>query len=157
VKPITKKEKIMNRLTWLCLTGIVFFCLPQAGNAGDFDGSKPMLCATIQAIECSPDSGCTEVSLESAGLPRFAVIDILKKVIYPTKECGMNRVSTIERMETVDGKLILQGAEDGIEGVRDGLGWTIAVAEESGELVLTASGDDVAFVVFGACTIQQSN
>jgi len=145
----------MNRLTWLCLIGIAFFCLTQTGSAGDFDGSKPMICATIQAIECSPDSGCTEVSLESAGLPRFAVIDIPEKKIYPTKETGINRFSTIERIETVDGKLILQGAEDGIKGVRDGLGWTIAVAEESGELVLTASGDGVAFVVFGACTIQQ--
>lgn len=145
----------MNRLAWLCLTGIAFFCLAQTGNAGNFNGSKPMVCATIQAIECSPDSGCAEVSLESAGLPRFAVIDILKKQIYPTQETGIDRVSAIERIEIVDGKLILQGAEDGIEGVRDGLGWTMAIVEESGDLVLTASGDGVAFVVFGACTTQQ--
>jgi len=29
------------------------------------------------------------------------------------------------------------------------------MVEESGDLVLTASGDGVAFVVFGACTIHQ--
>jgi hypothetical protein len=46
----------------------------------------------------------------------------------------------------------MQGAEDGIEGVRDGLGWTLAIAEETGNMVLTGSGDEVAFVVFGACT-----
>jgi hypothetical protein len=49
------------------------------------------------------------------------------------------------------GKLILQGADEGIEKVRDGLGWTAAVSEESGKFILTATGEDVAFVVFGAC------
>ena len=45
--------------------------------------------------------------------------------------------------------------EDGVEGVRDGLGWTIASTEDSGDFILTASGHDVAFVVFGACTIHR--
>ena len=60
--------------------------------------------------------------------------------------------SAIERSETVDGKLILQGAEDGMEGVRDGLGWTIAISQDTGRMVVTASGEDVAFTIFGACT-----
>jgi hypothetical protein len=54
-------------------------------------------------------------------------------------------------MERVDDKLILQGAEDGVENVRDGLGWTVAISEETGKAILTASGEQVAFVVFGAC------
>lgn len=54
-------------------------------------------------------------------------------------------------MEKVDGKLILQGAEDGLEGVRDGVGWTLVISEDTGKFVLTASGEEVAFVVFGAC------
>jgi len=32
----------------------------------------------------------------------------------------------------------------------DGLGWTMAITEKTGQVVLTASGDQVAFVVFGA-------
>lgn len=60
-------------------------------------------------------------------------------------------LSVIERMEVVDGKLMLQGAEDGLEGIRDGLGWTIAISLETGKAVLTGSGDGVGFVVFGAC------
>jgi hypothetical protein len=58
--------------------------------------------------------------------------------------------TNIERHEVVDGKLILQGAEDGYENMRDGLGWTMAITEKTGQVVLTASGDQVAFVVFGA-------
>ncbi len=57
-------------------------------------------------------------------------------------------------METLDKKLFLQGADDGIEGVRDGLAWSIAISEDTGRLVLSASGDNVAFVIFGACTLR---
>jgi predicted regulator of Ras-like GTPase activity (Roadblock/LC7/MglB family) len=59
--------------------------------------------------------------------------------------------SRIENLERIDGKLILQGAENGYKEVRDGTGWSIAVSEETGKIVLTESGDQVAFVVFGAC------
>ena len=56
-------------------------------------------------------------------------------------------------MEKIDGKLMLQGAEDGREGgTPDGIGWSMSVVENSGNMVLTASGDGVAFVIFGACT-----
>ena len=49
---------------------------------------------------------------------------------------------------------IIQGAEDGAEGVKDGLGWSIAINETTGEMVIIGSGDDVGFVFFGACTLQ---
>jgi hypothetical protein len=55
-------------------------------------------------------------------------------------------------MESIDGKLFLQGADDGIEGVRDGLAWSISISQDTGRLVMSASGENVAFVVFGACT-----
>jgi hypothetical protein len=42
-------------------------------------------------------------------------------------------------------------AEDGNKEVRDGTGWSIAISEETGKMVLTESGDQAAFVVFGAC------
>ncbi len=30
--------------------------------------------------------------------------------------------------------------------------WTIAISEATGKMVLTASGDEVAFTIFGKCT-----
>ena len=63
------------------------------------------------------------------------------------------RISQIKHKLRLDGKLILQGADDGVEGVRDGLAWSIAIGEDTGEMVMSASGDDVAFVVFGACIV----
>lgn len=155
MNPIEKQMKIMNRIVTITFLTLMLCCFAAPCFAGDFNGSRPMLCATIKAAQCTPAKGCEDVSLEDVGLPRFAVIDVEKKEIHPARTTGVKRVSPIERVESVEGKLILQGAEEGVEGVRDGLGWTIAIGEDSGELVLTASGEGVAFIVFGACTISQ--
>ena len=63
------------------------------------------------------------------------------------------RKSTIESVKTVGGKLVIQGAEQGRDDIADGDGWTIAVMEDSGQMVLTASGDLVGDVAFGGCTL----
>ena len=52
----------------------------------------------------------------------------------------------------MDSKLIIQGAEQGYEDIRDGFGWTIAIMQDTGQMVLTASGDFVGDVAFGVCT-----
>jgi len=134
--------------------GLILLCIcivPLISVANDFDGSRPLLFSVISAMECTPDDGCRAVTIESLDLPRFLKIDLNKKTIDPVSESDTRPGSVIERMERVDGKLILQGAEDGYASVRDGLGWTIAIAEGTGKVVMTASGDQVAFVVFGAC------
>ena len=94
------------------------------------------------------------MSAESVNFPDFLNIDFKKKRITATKGGAIQRTSKIENRENVDGKLIVQGAEDGLEGVKDGLGWSIAINESNGKMVLTGSGDEVGFVVFGACTLQ---
>ena len=57
----------------------------------------------------------------------------------------------VERVEHLDGKLVLQGADDGVEDVRDGLAWSMSISEDTGKMVLSAAGDGFAMVVFGAC------
>ncbi len=48
-------------------------------------------------------------------------------------------------MAREEGKLILQG-------VQLGLGWSMVITQESGTMALTAAGEQVVFVIFGACT-----
>jgi hypothetical protein len=134
--------------------GLILLCIcivPLTSVADDFDGSRPLLFSVTSAMECTPDNGCRAVTIESIELPRFLKIDLNQKTIGPVSASDARPDSVIERMERVDGKLILQGAEDGYESVKDGLGWTIAISEDTGRVVMTASGDQVAFVVFGAC------
>ena len=141
----------MNKMKLLGLIGLSIFISSLTAWASDFDGSRPLLLSVIRAIECTPDGECREMSPESVDLKRFLKIDFEKKTIRPARAAEDVPDTAIERMERVDGKLILQGAEDGYQSVRDGLGWTIAIAEDTGRVVMTASGDQVAFVVFGAC------
>lgn len=138
-----------------CYIGIVcaLVCASLAASsvgAGDFDGTRPLLISVIRVIECVPDGTCQEVTPASIELPQFLTIDFTTKIIRPAGADEATPNTVIERQERVDGKLILQGAEDGYDKMRDGLGWTMAIAEDSGQVVLTGSGDQVAFVVFGA-------
>lgn len=121
----------------------------QAALAGSFDGSVPLLCALNEAIECVPGAACNRLLPEDLGAPNFFLIDVKAKSVQGLG--GASRSSVIQSITKVDEKLILQGAEDGVEGVRDGLGWSAAITQDGGRFVLSASGERVAFVVFGVC------
>ena len=140
----------MPNVRFILLAAMLIFIAPVSALSGDFDGSKPLLCASMKVLECTAGGGCVEVLPEDINAPQFFRIDFRANTLGITRPDGSGRSTRIERTERVDGKLFLQGAEEGIEGVRDGLGWTMAIREDTGRIVLTASGDDVAFVIFGA-------
>jgi hypothetical protein len=137
-------KKMYSMLIVICMLFV-----PVTVSAASFDGSQPLLCALMKAMVCTQINECEEFSAEDLNVQQFVQIDFTKKEMRGVGDT--EKKSSIERMETVDGKLILQGAEDAIEGVKDGVGWTMAIMEDTGKAVLTAAGDDVAFVLFGAC------
>ncbi|WP_426417772.1 hypothetical protein [Aestuariirhabdus sp. LZHN29] len=111
-----------------------------------FDGKKELVCATQAVNECVMGQGCASVAPSLVNIPDFFIVDGAGKTIQ-----GAERKTPIERSEILDGKLILQGAEDGVETVRDGLGWTMVIEQDSGKMSLTGAGDGFAIVLFGAC------
>ena len=126
--------------------------LPMAASAEDFDDSKPLICSTTRIIECTPYSECQEVTPESVAVPRFLLVDLDKKTIHSVGKKDGNRKSIIKRLERLGGSVILQGSDEGIRDIRDSVGWTAMISEKTGQFVVTASGDQVAFIVYGACT-----
>ncbi len=121
--------------------------------ADDFDGSRPLLCAVATLSECVPGGVCEQVTSESINAPDFLSVDVRKKTLTAVIPGQDERPpSMILSSTTIDEKLFLQGADDGVDGIRDGLAWSMAIDQNSGKMVLTASGDAVGFVVFGACT-----
>ena len=141
----------MRKLILFVFILLYFLIAPLAATAEDFDGSKSLLLSATRVVECTPDGACRETTPGNVGLPQFLKIDFANKTISPAAAGDETPASRIERQEVVDGKLILQGAEDGYEKMHDGLGWTMAISEATGQVVLTASGEQVAFVIFGAC------
>jgi hypothetical protein len=136
----------------LCLSG-----LPSPVFAEDFDGSKPLLGSVIKILEIYSNYNINEVDPETIGVPRSFIIDFKAKKLRPTKDSRVTRNSSIKRIEQIENMLILQGVEEGVEGVDDGLGWSMTISKETGKMVLAASGDKKAYVVFGACIPQGRN
>lgn len=143
-------------MTLAVLAGLLLPGFSESPNAlaASFDGSAPLLCVPITVIECDAGAACETLTIEEVDLPQFVVIDFKEKLIKPTQDTGMTNTSKIASLSDIDGKLILQGAEDGRKDEKDGTGWTISIEQETGKLVMAAAGDQVAFVIHGACTLR---
>jgi hypothetical protein len=112
----------------------------QAWAEDSYDGTKPLLCASVEAISCEPGEPCEKGLPESIGAPQFMRIDFSKKEMI-----GPKRTTAIRLMEKMDHQLTLQGFELG-------MGWTFALDRSTGKMAVTLIDRGTAFVVFGACT-----
>jgi hypothetical protein len=131
---------------------LIFIILsPSISFAGDFDGSKLLVGLVEKVLEIKQFRVSDDVDPDTVGLPRKFFIDIEQKRVLPSKQSMIRRISRIKHVEHVENKLILQGVEEGVENVEDGLAWSIAISKKTGKFVLSASGDGVAYVVFGTC------
>jgi hypothetical protein len=135
----------MNKLTWVCsFMGLLI--TPVSLYAADFDGSEPMLCASLDVLECVDGRDCDMVAAEDVDAPQFITIDLKNKELKLDRS-GRPESTQLRNRESLNGRLVLQGV-----GVETGLGWTFSVDEETGRFVVSSSGDEVAFIIFGACT-----
>jgi hypothetical protein len=116
------------------------WALGSTAIAGDFDGSKLLICAPVQAMSCAAGEECEKGVPEDVGAPAFMRIDFTKKVIV-----GPKRTSPIRFMDKDENQILLQGTELG-------LAWSMALNTADGKMVLTLSNLDSAFVLFGSCT-----
>jgi hypothetical protein len=108
--------------------------------AGDFDGSKLLICAPVEAIDCAPGETCRKGAPVDAGLPAFIRIDIAKMVMI-----GPKRTSPIVSIEKSEQQILMQGTELGAA-------WTIALDQKSGEISGSLVNREEVFVIFGSCT-----
>ncbi|CAB3776778.1 hypothetical protein [Pararobbsia alpina] len=116
-------------------------CLASATlQAADFDGSKPLICATIDAHDCDPGLTCQRSLPAELGAPQFLRIDFAKKTI-----AGPQRTTPIHFMDNSPAEILMQGVEFGFA-------WTIVIDKASGELTMTLLSSEDALVLFGSCT-----
>lgn len=111
-------------------------------SAGDFDGSKPLICAPVQAMECYAGEECSMGLPDAVGAPAFMRIDFSQR-----RMVGPKRSSAIESVTADETQLLLQGIELGHA-------WSMALNHQTGKMILSLVGKDVAFVLFGSCTPQ---
>ena len=129
----------MKILLCLAVTVVLFGAVTAFADEA-IDGKNPLICATIEAIDCSPGEKCEKGLPEDIGAPQFLRIDFANKKIV-----GPKRTTEIRMMERNDEQITLQGYELD-------MGWTLSLDRSTGKMAITLAGSDVAFVVFGACT-----
>ena len=132
-----KRKATMMRMVaaaaWACaLAG-------PAAQAGDFDGSKALICAPARVHECDAGANCVAGSPREIGTPTFLRIDFEKKAVV-----GPQRSSPILHLEKSEGQLLLMGTELGF-------GWSLALNQETGDMAATLADRDGVFVMFGSC------
>jgi hypothetical protein len=128
------------RRTALAAASAALLCSTTAVFGADFDGSKPLICATVDAHACDPGEVCLRGLPDSIGIPEFMRIDFAKKTI-----AGPKRTTQIRYMDTSADQILMQGTERGYA-------WTIALGTADGSMTLTLVSRDDAFTVFGYCT-----
>jgi hypothetical protein len=128
------------RRTALAAASAALLCSTTAVFGADFDGSKPLICATVDAHACDPGEVCLRGLPDSIGIPEFMRIDFAKKTI-----AGPKRTTQIRYMDTGADQILMQGTELGYA-------WTVVLDKIDGAMSMTLVSRDDAFTVFGYCT-----
>ncbi len=122
-----------------------------AQKSNDIPG--PALCASQEALECTPIEGCSRVSLDSIDGPQFIGLKPGDSKLIVTLPGGNIHTAKAERRTKIDGNFIFQGAEKAATEGDEAVGWTIRISEDTGRMVINLTAEDTAFVIFGACTL----
>ena len=130
----------------------VFFLgfITTTSNASYFEGKTPLLCSIYQLFECDPPNACIPVTPDQINGMSHLNIDFSKKVITRAGEDSEQK-SEIISVTNIDGKLFIQGVEDGDPEAQDGAGWTISIMDPEGTMVMSTAGGGFAVVGLGAC------
>jgi len=117
----------------------------NAAFAGKIDGTSNITCAVLDVVGCA-EGACLQGSASSFDLPAFIILDAKKKHLRAAYESEhKDLVSPVKNIERNGTHLILQGVENN-------RGWDIAINTNSGKMRGAGVGDNVSFLVFGACT-----
>lgn len=136
VLPMYTNKKLCLRLL-LAAT----FATGSAAFGADFDGSKALICAPSEVLDCTSGEKCWSGSPRKAGAPSFLRIDFARKTVS-----GTHLSSKILNVNKTEGQILLQGIE--LE-----MGWTVAIDSDSGDVAITLTDRDGTFVMFGACMV----
>ena len=128
----------MKPIRYLVIT--LLSLLSMTTQAGDFDGSRLLICAPVTAMDCVRGDDCLTGLPEDIGAPAFMRLDFTGRAVI-----GPKVTSPILLMDKTSDQILLQGREIDF-------GWTIALDSKNGEMAVTLTDRNGAYVLFGSCT-----
>ncbi len=132
---------------------IILASLLTAGIAdAQFDGSVALMCSLGQVVECDYGADCRGVTNDAVDAPDFIMLDFDERVFTSLVAGAQGTADTIDNVVDLDNHLIVQAVQGTSAASGDALGWSASINQTTGRMVLTGSGVNAGFVVFGACT-----
>lgn len=108
------------------------------------DGTTPLLCSVTSMSECDASGQCEKQNpARHPDFPTFLKINVPGKVI--TTAAPDSRKTEIKSVTRLDGRLILNGGENG-------RGWAATIAEDTGRMAAGIVAEDFTLAIFGTCT-----
>jgi hypothetical protein len=140
-------RKTMLSLLWvgsglLVIVGLIVASYSTASAA--LDGTTPLLCSVTTMTECDASGQCENQSpTRHPDFPSMLKINVPGRVI--TTAAADSRKTEIKSVTRLDGRLILNGGENG-------RGWAATIAEDTGRMAAGIVADDFTLALFGTCT-----
>ena len=140
------------------LTVLMFFMAmtPEASAEG-FYCSRELHGVTGRIVEINRYRILDDIKPHTVGLPTQFRVDFESKKLIPAKGSRITRQVSFHRVDHVENKLIIQGVDEGLAGVVDGVAWSLVISKNDGKSVLSAARDGVAYAVFGVCKPQPAS
>jgi len=139
---MVNKIKLFLITAGLCISAGL---MTHSASAAGLDGASNLVCANVDVMACTGKPDCKQGHARTFDLPEFMFIDFKKKVVRSTRESAHKAESPIKNLQKDGTQLILQGVENGH-------GWSISIDQKNGRMTAVASGEDLGFIIFGACT-----
>ena len=94
---------------------------------------------------CFETGECFSATPWELSVPDFVIIDTAKGTITTTEASELNRSTDFSKSERSEGRLYVQGIEDG-------RAFSFVIHEATGRMTAAISRDGLTVTVFGACT-----
>lgn len=131
-----------RRFSQLAAILMVSVVIAPSARAGDFDGSRDLLCAPRDVVECNLSAECERIPVGEAQVPAFIRVQFGRKRLASVS--GPERSSPIELVKQIEGATILQGTQTG-------RAWSIVIDHATGQLSASIADTEGAFAILGAC------
>lgn len=103
-----------------------------------------LVCSTVDIQECVNGQACVELTASAIEVPPILRVNFKDKVVTGKRINGDDLSAPISWIyRTAEGVLL--------QGVDNGLGWSMTLTEADGSMSLAVSGDFVGYVIFGNC------
>jgi hypothetical protein len=130
----------------LALSACMLGLSAAARADGLFDGTKPLLCVSSEAFDCSGGASCVETTPESLNVPDLMQLDPGAKTLRALDIEQRGQSSAIGSVQVSEGRLVVSGKPE------EGRAWTLAIQQDTGDSVLSVNDSATGLIVFGECT-----